>query len=463
MNPNIIFVLSDDHAAHALSCYGSRINKTPNLDRVAVEGIRFDQCYCTNSICTPSRASILTGLYNHQNGVRTLFDTFDGRQQTFPKLLRSSGYQTALFGKWHLGHGGDADPTGFDYWAVLPGQGVYFDPILYEFGEERHYAGYVTDLLTDMALDWLVRRDDKRPFLLCLHHKAPHRPWEPNPKFANLYEADRLEPPTFWDDYATRSHAAREALMRMEHLTPTDLKVPIPAGLKRGEEKQWRYQRYIKDYLRCIASVDESMGRVLDWVDTEGLIDDTVVVYTSDQGFFLGDHGWFDKRFMYEQSLRMPLMVRYPRLIEAGRSSSAMVLNIDLAPTLCELAGAEVPEPMSGRSLDQLFSGDAPAGWRRSMYYRYWEHNSGDHRVPAHYGLRTERYKLIYYYGRGLGATGASSVDTPPEWELFDLDIDPTEMRNVYGEPGYMQVTAELSGELAAIQNQVGDDPDGCP
>lgn len=459
MAPNIVFVLSDDHAAHALSCYGSRINETPNLDRVAAEGMRFDQCYCTNSICTPSRASILTGLYNHENGVRTLFDSFDGRRQTFPKLLQAAGYQTALFGKWHLGHGGNADPTGFDRWAVLPGQGLYFDPVLYEMGEERHYTGYTTDLLTDMALGWLEQRERERPFLLCLHHKAPHRPWEPHPKYADLYQTDRLEPPTFWDDYATRSKAARGARMRMRDLASTDLKQPVPEGLSGGQETQWRYQRYIKDYLRCIASVDESIGRVLDWLDAESLANDTVVVYASDQGFFLGDHGWFDKRFMYEQSLRMPLMIRYPRLIEPGRTTSAMALNIDLAPTFCDLAGIQAPEPMSGTSLTGLFEGDTPPDWRRSVYYRYWEHNSKPHRVPAHYGLRTERYKLIYYYGRGLGSAGASDVDTTPEWELFDLDLDPAELRNVYGQPGYVQVTAELTAELAALQKQVGDEP----
>lgn len=459
MPPNILFVLSDDHAAHAISAYGSRINLTPNLDRVATEGMRFDQCYCTNSICTPSRASILTGLYNHENGVRTLFDTFDGRQQTFPKLLQAAGYQTALFGKWHLGHGGHADPTGFDRWAVLPGQGLYFDPVMYDMGEERHFEGYTTDLLTDMSLQWLNERDPDRPFLLCLHHKAPHRPWEPHPKYAELYREDRLEPPTFWDTYATRSRAARDAVMRMEDLTPGDLKQEVPDGLSARGEKQWRYQRYIKDYLRCIASVDESMGHVLGWLDEHQLVDDTVVVYASDQGFFLGDHGWFDKRFMYEESFRMPLLIRYPRLIEPGRVGSDLVANIDFAPTFCELAGVDVPEPMSGTSLVELFSGDTPPDWRRSVYYRYWEHLSKPHKVPGHYGLRTERYKLIYYYGRGLGSSGASDVDTAPEWELFDLDLDPMELRNVYGQPGYLQITEELTAELRAVQKQVRDTP----
>lgn len=459
MPPNILFVLSDDHAAHAISAYGSRINLTPNLDRVATEGMRFDQCYCTNSICTPSRASILTGLYNHENGVRTLFDTFDGRQQTFPKLLQAAGYQTALFGKWHLGHGGHADPTGFDRWAVLPGQGLYFDPVMYDMGEERHFEGYTTDLLTDMSLQWLNERDPDRPFLLCLHHKAPHRPWEPHPKYAELYREDRLEPPTFWDTYATRSRAARDAVMRMEDLTPGDLKQEVPEGLSARGEKQWRYQRYIKDYLRCIASVDESMGHVLGWLDEHQLVDDTVVVYASDQGFFLGDHGWFDKRFMYEESFRMPLLIRYPRLIEPGRVGADLVANIDFAPTFCELAGVDVPEPMSGTSLVELFSGDTPPDWRRSVYYRYWEHLSKPHKVPGHYGLRTERYKLIYYYGRGLGSSGASDVDTAPEWELFDLDLDPMELRNVYGQPGYLQITEELTAELRAVQKQVRDTP----
>jgi arylsulfatase A-like enzyme len=458
--PNIVFIMSDDHAAHAISAYGSRINVTPQIDRIAAGGMRFDNAFCTNSICTPSRAAILTGLYNHQNGVRTLFDVMDGRQQTFPKLLQRAGYQTAIFGKWHLGHGGDADPTGFDTWKVLPGQGDYYDPVLLDPAGERQYQGYVTDILTDLSLDWLAGRDPQRPFLLCLHHKAPHRWWQPHPKYASLYQDDdRAEPDTLDDDYATRSEAARRAAMRVDRdLNARDVKAEVPPGLSPGERRRWFYQRYIKDYLRCVASVDESVGRVLDYLDRQGLADDTIVIYTSDQGFFLGDHGWYDKRFMYEESLRMPLLVRYPGMVAPGSISGSFVLNIDVAATFCELAGIAPDEPMSGRSITPLLRGEPPPDWRRSMYYRYWEHLSDQHRVAAHCGIRTERYKLVYYYGQGLGLEGTSDEATPPEWELFDLAADPAELRNVYDEPGFRAVTQELVAELAAIRSAVGDD-----
>ena len=458
--PNILFVMTDDHAAHALSCYGSRINITPNLDRLAEQGMRFDNCFCTNSICTPSRAVILTGLHSHRNGVRTLYDRFDGRQQTFPKLLEAAGYQTAIVGKWHLGHGGDADPTGFDYWNVLPDQGAYHDPKMFEMGEERRYTGYTTDLITDLGLDWLARRDADRPFLLCVHHKAPHRPWEPHPKYASLYEdADLAEPPTFDDDYSTRSAAAREARMRIDSdLEAEDLKGQPPAGLSPQSEKHWKYERFIKDYLRCVASVDESVGRLLDYLEGSGAGDDTVVIYTSDQGFFLGDHGWFDKRFMYEESLRMPLLVSYPRVVAAGAACPEIVTNLDFAPTLLGLAGVEAPEPMQGKSFEGLLDGSRGEPPNRAVYYRYWEHLSSPHRVGAHYGMRTERHKLIYYYGGALGAAGAIDEPRTPEWELFDLESDPAELRNVYHEPAYATVAKELTGRLYELKAQVGDD-----
>jgi arylsulfatase A-like enzyme len=458
--PNIVFIMSDDHAAHAISAYGSRINATPQIDRIAAGGMRFENAFCTNAICTPSRASILTGLYNHQNGVRTLFDVIDGRRQTFPKLMQRAGYQTAIFGKWHLGHGGHSDPTGFDAWQVLPGQGDYYDPVLLDPDGQRRYPGYVTDILTDLSLDWLAGRDRQRPFLLCLHHKAPHRWWQPHPKYATLYrDDDRAEPDTLDDDYATRSEAARRAAMRVDRdLTRQDVKADVPQELAGAARRRWFYQRYIKDYLRCVASVDESVGRVLDYLDEHGLADDTIVVYTSDQGFFLGDHGWYDKRFMYEESLRMPLLVRHPPMIPPGAVAGSFVLNLDLAPTFCELAGIEPDEPMSGRSITPLLRGEPPADWRRSMYYRYWEHLSDQHRVAAHCGIRTERYKLVYYYGQGLGLAGTSDQATPPEWELFDLAADPAELCNVSGQPGFRVVTKELVAELAALRAAVGDD-----
>ncbi|TVY10901.1 sulfatase family protein [Paenibacillus cremeus] len=456
--PNILFIMSDDHAAHAISCYGSRINMTPNLDRIAEGGMRFDNCFCTNSICAPSRAVILTGLYNHLNGVKTLADDLDGRQETMPKILQREGYQTAMIGKWHLGHGGHYDPTGFDYWNVLPGQGDYHNPTLLEMGVKRQYEGYVTDLITDFSLDWLKQRDPDKPFLLMCHHKAPHRPWEPDEKHALMYEdVDIPEPETFEDDYSNRARAAADAKMRIESdLNARDLKMEPPSHLTGQALKSWKYQRYIKDYLRCVASVDDNVGRLLDYLDEEGLAEDTIVVYTSDQGFFLGDHGWYDKRFMYEESLRMPFLVRYPRAVQAGTVMRSMALNVDFAPTFLDFAGIPIPEAMQGSSLRPLFAGETPEDWQTSMYYRYWMHLS-HHNVYAHYGVRTERFKLIYYYGEALGTSGSIDEPKTPEWELFDLAQDPSELHNVYASPEYAEVVVELQQELERLKKKVGD------
>ncbi|MGH2401576.1 MAG: sulfatase family protein, partial [Candidatus Limnocylindria bacterium] len=386
--PNIVCVMADDHAAHAISAYGSVINETPGIDRLAIEGMRFDACFCTNSICSPSRATILTGTYNHVNGVTTLDTRLDNRLPAFPGMLREAGYQTALVGKWHLGHGGIHDPAGFDYWTVLPDQGDYHDPTFLEPGGRSVVReGYATDLITDLALQWIDERDPDRPFLAMVQHKAPHRSWEPAARHASLYQDTEIpEPATLRDDYLGRSTAAVEARMRLRDLTEEDLKGLVPAGLTEDEELRWRYQRYIKDYLRCVAALDENVARLLDFLDDQGLADGTVVVYTSDQGFFLGDHGWYDKRFMYEESLRMPLLVRYPREVAPGTSSGAMVLNVDFAQTFLDLAGVEPARPMQGRSLLRLLRGEMPPDWRRSMYYRYWMHLDGSHGVRAHRG-----------------------------------------------------------------------------
>ena len=452
--------MSDDHAAHAMSCYGSRINETPNLDRIAEQGMRFDNCFCTNSICTPSRATILTGTYSHVNNVTTLASKLDGRLPTFPKALRQSGYQTAVVGKWHLGHGGIHDPTGFDYWNVLPGQGVYHDPTMIEMGKEKVVPGYVTDVITDISLEWLRARDRSRPFCLLTHHKAPHRPWDPDEKHARMYEdADVPEPDTFNDDYANRARAAGDARMRVESdMNARDLKAPVPEDLSPEEEKSWKYQRYIKDYLRCIASIDDNVGRMLDYLDEEGLTEDTIVIYTSDQGFFLGDHGWYDKRFMYEESLRMPFLIRYPREIEAGTANDGMILNVDFPPTLLDLAGVDVPEHMQGASFRPLLRGQLPEEWQTSMYYRYWMHLAG-HNIYAHYGVRTLKHKLIYYYADALGQPGAVDDPKAPEWELFDLELDPMELKNVYDDPAYAEVVRDLKAELRRLQEKVGDEP----
>jgi len=458
--PNILFIMSDDHAAHAMSCYGSRINKTPHMDRVAEGGMRFEHCFCTNSICTPSRASILTGTYNHVNGVTTLATYMDNRLQTFPKLLREAGYETAMIGKWHLGQGSAHWPTGFDYWNILPGQGAYHDPRMVEMGEDHKYEGYTTDLITDFSLDWLEKRDREKPFLLLCHHKAPHRPWRPDEKHERMF-APRVipEPETFNDDYANRASAAALARMRMSDLNEKDLKGPVPAGLSPEAERSWRYQRYIKDYLACVASVDDGVGRLLDYLDAEGLAENTIVVYTSDQGFFLGDHGWYDKRFMYEESLRMPFVVRYPREIASGSVSREMILNVDFPLTFLDYAGVEPPGEMQGTSFRPLLRGEVPEGWQKSMYYRYWMHADNPHNVCAHYGVRTLKHKLIYYYADPLDQPGANEDPRQPEWELFDLEKDPHELNNVYGDPAYAEIVAELKAELRHLQEKVGDRP----
>nr|WP_281352494.1 sulfatase [Phytoactinopolyspora alkaliphila] len=456
-----MFIMSDDHAAHAIGAYGSRINTTPHIDRIAAGGMRFGNTFCTNSICTPSRASILTGTYSHINGVTTLHTQFDARLPVFPGLLREAGYQTAVFGKWHLGHGELHDPRGFDEWMVLPDQGDYHDPQMISLGGRQAHEGYATDIITDLSLDWLARRDRERPFCLLVHHKAPHRPWEPDDKHATMYDdVDIPEPPTLRDDYSGRSEAASAAVMRLARdMDATDLKEPVPSGLSDDEELVWKYQRYIKDYLRCVASVDDNVGRLLDYLDAEGVSEDTMVVYTSDQGFFLGDHGWYDKRFMYEESLRMPLLARYPSLIPAGSSCDDLVLNVDFAQTFLELGGVPELPTMQGRSIVPLLRGERPDDWRTSMYYRYWMHDDQIHRIRAHYGVRTHRYKLICYYGDGYGLAGNSDRIFPTEWELFDLERDPMELTSVHDDPEYAQVRRELETELDRLQREVGDLP----
>lgn len=460
--PNILFIMSDDHASHAMSCYGSNINQTPNIDRIANEGILFENCFCTNSICTPSRAAILTGKYNHLNGVRTLRDRFDGRQMTFPKLFQAEGYQTAIIGKWHLGHGGNADPIGFDYWTVFPGQGHYHNPVFIEMGEEKQYDGYATDLVTDFSLDWLKQRDSDRPFMLMCHHKAPHRNWESDDKHMHMYEDIEIpEPETFHDDYATRSEGVKNATMTVEHHMKDmyDLKSLPPKGLNQLELKKWRYQRYIKDYLRCVASIDDNIGRLLNYLEDEGLAENTIVVYTSDQGFFLGDHGWYDKRLMYEESLRMPFVIRYPREIQPGSRTDAMALNIDFASTFLDYAGISIPKEVQGYSLRPVINGHVPKDWRTSMYYRYWMHLDYYTSVYAHYGLRTERYKLIYYYAEALNTSGSKDEKRTPEWELFDLEQDPNELNNVYSDPAYKEIVEQCKQELRELQLAVKDEP----
>ena len=479
--PNIIFIMADDHAAQAISAYGSKINRTPNIDRLADEGMRFDNTFCTNSICAPSRAVILTGKHSHINGVRDNRARFDSTQQTLPKLLQQAGYQTAMIGKWHL----KSQPTGFDYWNVLPGQGFYYNPVFIEMGERKQYTGYVTEIITDQVLQWLQRRDRSRPFFLMYHHKAPHRNWMPGSKHLALYRDTTLaEPPTLFDDYATRSDAARQQEMTIaHHMFPAyDLKLPPdPADstdvkfwstrfnrLTPEQQALWRqaydpenqeflknppqgkdrvryfYQRYIKDYLRCVASVDDNLGRLLDYLDEHGLTDNTIVIYTSDQGFYLGEHGWFDKRFMYEESLRMPFIVRYPREIRPGSVNRDLVQNLDFAPTLLDFAGVPIPVDMQGQSLRPLLQGKTPPDWRRAIYYHYWEYPAW-HMVKKHYGIRTGRYKLIHFY------------DDIDAWELYDLQRDPQELRNRIDDPDYAAIVRDLRNQLDHLMQACGD------
>jgi arylsulfatase A-like enzyme len=440
--PNVVFVMSDDHAAHAISAYGSRVNETPGLDRLAREGMLFRNMFVTNSICTPSRAAILTGLYSHKNGV-PVFNRFDGSQTTVAKLLQAAGYHTGMIGKWHLG----SDPTGFDRWEILPGQGVYNDPVLYTATGEKTYSGrYATDVITDLGIDFIRERPKDRPFFLMLHHKAPHREWTPDEKHRLLFEGRTIpEPPTLWDDYATRTDALHENRQRVaDDLTPRDLKRDPPPGLEGKDLVRWKYQRYMQDYLACVQSIDDNMGRLLDFLKESGLERDTIVVYTSDQGFFLGDHGLFDKRFMYEESLRMPFLVRWPAVVQPGSQAEAMALNVDFAPTFLEAAGVAVPATMQGRSLLPLLRGEVPADWRTAIYYRYY-HDPGHHNTRAHYGVRTATHKLIYFWKKD-------------QWELFDLRSDPAELRNLYGQPGQEAITADLKATLARLRKELEDD-----
>lgn len=475
--PNIVVVMADDHALQAISAYSGMLNTTPNIDRLADEGIVFRHALVPNSICSPSRAALLTGTYSHRNGQFTNWELFDGSQDTFPQLLQRSGYQTALVGKWHL----HSDPTGFEDWEVLDalaGQGTYYDASFESPDGQVVREGYVTDVITDRALEWLtLRRDASRPFLLMVQHKAPHRDWEPGPEQLDLFaDVDLPEPPTLFDDYSGRATPASGQTMEIgQHLTPFDLKLIRPRGLPernraewdaayepRNQELEqlmlegddlvrWKYQRYVKDYLRTIASVDDNLGRLLEYLDDAGLTENTVVIYTSDQGFFLGEHGWFDKRWMYEESLHTPLLLRWPARVAPGQVDEHLVSIIDLAPTLVDVAGGAIPAAMQGSSMLPILEGREPSEWRNSFYYHYYDYQFPPitfHDVQRHYGVRTERYKLIHYY----------LID---EWELFDLEVDPTEIRSVYDDPGFDEVRRDLELELARLRAdlEVPDDP----
>ncbi len=493
--PNILFIMSDDHAYQAISAYEHPIGAlapTPQIDRIAEEGMIFHNMYVANSICGPSRACIITGKFSHVNGFKNNGNRFDADQPTFPKMLQANGYQTAVVGKWHL----KSQPQGFDYWQVLPGQGHYYNPVFHLPDDTVQIEGYVTDIITDLALEWLdENRDKSKPFLLMYQHKAPHREWLPAEKYLDLYHKIAFpEPHNLFDDHANMGTAAREAEMLIsEHMAlSSDNKIhpevvtdkgfkpflnwyhdayhgnldrmnasqranwesvyePIREAFKKSDLSgdaltSWKFQRYMQDYLACIKSVDDNVGRVLDYLETKGLDENTIVVYTSDQGFYLGEHGWFDKRFMYEESFRTPMLVKYPPKIQAGTETTALAQNIDFASTFLELAGLPIPADIQGISLVPLFEGNGiTENWRTALYYHYYEFPS-IHQAKRHYGIRTDRYKLIHFY---------NDID---EWELYDLQTDPAEMHNVIDREEYAQVQNDMHRKLDSLV-QLFNDP----
>lgn len=482
--PNIIFIMSDDHAYQAISAYDQKLIQTPNIDKIANQGARFDHCFVTNSLCSPSRAVILTGQYSHRTGARD--NSFSIRIKpditTFPMLLQKAGYQTAIVGKWHLLN----KPKGFNYSSILIGQGNYYNPDFITNGDTARAHGYATDITMDKALNWLSSmRDKSSPFCLMIHNKAPHRDWLPDTTDFHEFSKDLPLPATLFDDYSGRGKAAHEQMMEIDknmHLyndlkynasgpIPNDAPTDLHRELDRMDSAQratvlkfyasedakvdtskmthrefviWKYQRYVKDYLRCIRSVDRNVGRLLDYLKQAGMLDNTLIVYTSDQGMYLGEHGWFDKRFMYKQSFRTPLLMSYPPKIKPGTVVDAMAMNLDFGPTFLDLAGVPKPDYMQGTSLVPLFGGQTPADWRKAVYYHFYEY-PGWHAVKRHYGIRTQRYKLIHFY---------YNVN---EWELYDLKNDPEEMQNVYDNPDYRQVRDSLTTQLRLLQKKYGD------
>jgi arylsulfatase A-like enzyme len=487
--PNIVFIITDDHAYQALSAYDDKIIQTPHIDRLANEGMLFKKAFVTNSICSPSRAVALTGKFSHLNSVRDNLDVFDSTQITFPKLLQKEGYETAIYGKWHL----KSKPVGFDFWEVLPDQGHYYHPELLTVNGEIKTKGYVTDVITDRAITYLDSlRDKNKPFMLMYNHKAPHRQWWPSMHDLEDFKYHKIPvPETLFDDYKTKSKASLDAEMRIadhmalsadnkiapelleklnyeeflswykgayierfNRLTPkeqeqwTKIYGPINSDFEKTTPKGkaltlWKYQRYMEDYLGVIKSVDRNIGRLLDYLDTNNLTENTMVVYTSDQGFFLGEHGWFDKRFMYEESFRTPLLIRYPEKIKPKTTNNNLVQNIDFAPTVLDVAGIKIPKDIQGKSLLPLFEKHSE-NWRKALYYHYYEY-PGIHMVKRHYGIRTERYKLIRFY---------YDIEA---WELYDLEKDPEEMTNLYGNQDYKEIQESLHKKLKSLRLKYKD------
>ena len=485
--PNIVYIMTDDHTAQMMSCYDTTHVRTPNLDRIARDGVRFVNSYVANSLSGPSRACMITGKHSHNNGfTNNEHGIFDGSQPTMPKYLRQAGYQTCLIGKWHL----HSLPTGFDYWNIVPGQGEYYNPdFITQQNDTVREKGYITNLVTDKSIDWMENKRDKtKPFAIFIHHKAVHRDWLPEMKYLHEYEDQTFKlPETFYDDYAGRQAAGvtEMEIANDKHMDMVyDVKVYRPGdrtrltwlyqymigrlntadratydyfydsisadytrrGLQGRDKIEYKYQRYMRDYAKVLKSVDDNVGRVLDYLEKAGLADNTLVVYTSDQGFYMGEHGWFDKRFMYEESLNTPLVMRMPKGygLDAKGDITEMVQNIDYAPTFLELAGVPTPKDMDGVSIVPLLRGEHPKNWRKSIYYHFYEYPA-EHAVKRHYGVRTERYKLIHFY---------NDIDA---WELYDLQTDPNELHNLYGQPGTEKITKELRRELERLQKQYHD------
>ena len=480
--PNIIYMMSDDHAYQAISAYGYGLNHTPNIDQLANEGMLFTRAFVTNSICGPSRAVMLTGKHSHINGFKDNHSTFDGSQQTVAKLLHNGGYQTAVVGKWHL----ISDPQGFDYWNILPGQGEYYNPDFNENGIKKKVTGYVTNLTTDFAINWLDQRDKSRPFFLVYQQKAPHRNWMPEEKYYHLFDSTNFPvPANYFDDYHTRTKAAGEQEMeiatdmhyaydlKLAFDLPKEKQVDLGANWQgiynrfNPEEKKrweaaygpsieafkkdsptgkalaiWKYQRYMKDYLRCVQSVDDNVGRLMDYLKANGLDKNTIIIYTSDQGFYLGEHGWFDKRWMYEESFRTPLIIKWPGVIQKKTATASMVQNLDFAETILDMAGLPIPADMQGKSMVPVLKGIKKGNLHEGLYYHFYENQ--EHKVAKHIGVRTERYKLICFYENN-------------EWELYDLEKDKSEMNNVYDKPAYKKVQADMKKKLKALKEQYND------
>ncbi len=471
---NIILIFSDDQAYQSISAYGDprKLLDTPNLDRIAKEGVRFDRAIVPNSICGPSRATILTGKYSHLNGFYNNSNSrFDGSQMTFPKLLQKAGYQTAIVGKWHL----MTEPTGFNYWNILPGQGRYYNPPMNEMGKRVQHKGYVTDIISDLSIDWLKKRDKSKPFLLMTQHKAPHREWSPALRHLN-WDKDRKypEPATLFDDYSNRGVAVRDQDMTIaKTFNLLDSKLVTPPGIDAEQLKawnayyeprnkafraakltgkdlvRWRYNRYLHDYLGCVKAVDEAVGKLLKCLDDEGLAKNTLVVFASDQGFYLGEHGWFDKRWIFEESLRTPMLIRWPGVTKPGTVNSRLVSTIDLPETFLDAAGVPVPAEMQGRSLRPLLTGGPSTDWRKSFYYEYYEYPTPHHVMP-HYGVVTERYKLARFFVPKLNGKA-----DPDYWELYDREKDPLELKNFASNPAYANTVKELKAEVERLRKKL--------